>query len=212
MTTAPDACSGASASRGFPTCAATSEPLRHLSQRPPTGAATSPESRSSALLDNTCCLTIHTASVAYSGVGELRGDALSLLQNRVEVLCLNELVGLQVLERPGAAHGQAGRSGRPGIGEVHDDEPVVLAEHQVVRLKPASHGLDRPGHYRYPVARPLHGRDDRLGLEGEEHRVLRHSGLPLPPAHRRTPRTGRSLKAITQGCTDKGARLNRRVL
>jgi hypothetical protein len=47
----------------------------------------------------------------------------------------DEFVGLQVLEGPGAAHRQAGRGRRPGIGEVHDDEPVVLAEHQVVGLQ-----------------------------------------------------------------------------
>src|SRR5215218_4887594 len=60
------------------------------------------------------------------GTGELGGDALGLLQNRVEVFCLDEFVGLQVLKGPGAAHRQAGRSRRPGIGEIHDDEPVVL--------------------------------------------------------------------------------------
>src|SRR5688500_9686990 len=43
------------------------------------------------------------------GAWELGGDALGLLQDRVEVLCLDEFVGLQVLEGPGAAHGQAGR-------------------------------------------------------------------------------------------------------
>src|SRR4029453_19303659 len=56
------------------------------------------------------------------GAWELGGDALGLLQNRVEVLCLDEFVGLQVLEGPGAAHRQAGRGRRPGIGEVNDDE------------------------------------------------------------------------------------------
>src|SRR5215212_42241 len=69
------------------------------------------------------------------GAWELGGDALGLLQNRVEVLCLDQFVGLQVLEDPGAAHRQAGRGRRPGIGEIHDDEPVVLTEHQVVGLK-----------------------------------------------------------------------------
>src|SRR5215211_921112 len=37
------------------------------------------------------------------GAWELGGDALGLLQNRVDVLCLDEFVGLQVLEGPGAA-------------------------------------------------------------------------------------------------------------
>src|SRR5919204_5945030 len=67
------------------------------------------------------------------GTGELGGDALGLLQKRVDVLCLDELVGLQMLKGPGAAHRQTGRGRCPGIGEIHDDEPVVLAEHQVVR-------------------------------------------------------------------------------
>jgi hypothetical protein len=34
------------------------------------------------------------------GAGELGGDALGLLQNRVDVFCLDEFVGLQVLEGP----------------------------------------------------------------------------------------------------------------
>src|SRR6266704_4021966 len=80
--------------------------------------------------------------------GELGGDALGVLQNRVDVLCLDEFVGLQVLEGPGAAHRQAGRGGRPGIGEFYDGEAVVLAEHQVVGLKLAPRGLDRPRHDR----------------------------------------------------------------
>ena len=37
------------------------------------------------------------------GTGELGGDALGLLQDRVEVLCLDQFVGLQMLEGPGAA-------------------------------------------------------------------------------------------------------------
>jgi len=48
--------------------------------------------------------------------GELGGDALGLLQKRVEVFCLDEFVGLQMLKGPGAAHRQAGRGRRPGRG------------------------------------------------------------------------------------------------
>jgi hypothetical protein len=56
---------------------------------------------------------------------------------------------------------------RPGIGEIHDDEPVVLTKHQVVGLKRAPCGLDRLGHDRDPVAWLLHGPSDGLALEGE---------------------------------------------
>src|SRR5215211_708675 len=114
------------------------------------------------------------------GAGELGGDALGLLQKRVEVLCLDQFVGLQVLEGPGAAHRQAGRGRRPGIGEIHDDEPVVLAKHQVVGLKLAARGLHRLGHDHDPVAWLLHGPGDGLTLEGEEHRILRHRRYSLP--------------------------------
>ena len=55
--------------------------------------------------------------------GKLLGDDLGLLQNRVEVFCLDELVGLPMLKGFDAAHRQAGRSSCPGIGEVHNDEP-----------------------------------------------------------------------------------------
>src|SRR4029453_10056013 len=60
------------------------------------------------------------------GAGELGGDALGLLQDRVEVLCLDELVGLQMLKGPGAAHRQAGGGRRPGIGKAHGEDTVVL--------------------------------------------------------------------------------------
>src|SRR5215216_2326906 len=69
------------------------------------------------------------------GAWELGGDVLGLLQDRVEIFCLDEFVGLPMLEGPDAAHRQAGRGRRPGIGEIHDDEPVVLAKHQIVGLK-----------------------------------------------------------------------------
>src|SRR5215216_5829242 len=108
------------------------------------------------------------------GAWELGGDVLGLLQDRVEVLCLDEFVGLQMLEGPDAAHRQAGRGRRPGIGEVHDDEPVVLAEHQVVGLQLAPGGLHRLGHHHDPVAWLGHGPGDGLALEGEKHRILRH--------------------------------------
>src|ERR671934_270683 len=52
-----------------------------------------------------------------------------------------------------------------GIGEVHDDEAVVLAEHQVVGLKLAPRRLHRLGHHRDPVAWLLHGPGDGLALE-----------------------------------------------
>jgi hypothetical protein len=60
-------------------------------------------------------------------IGELGGDALGLLQDRVEVFCLDEFMGLEMLEGAGAAHGQADRGRGPGIGQIYDDEPVVLA-------------------------------------------------------------------------------------
>src|SRR5829696_8040942 len=129
------------------------------------------------------------------GAWELGGDALGLLQDRVEVFCLDEFVGLQVLEGPGAAYGQAGRGRCPGIGEVDDDEPVVLAEHQVVGLQLAPRGLHRLGYDRDPVTRLLHGPGDGLALEGEEHRILRHRRYP-PPADPWDPCIARWLEAM----------------
>jgi hypothetical protein len=54
------------------------------------------------------------------------GYALGLLQKRVEVLGLDEFVGLQMLEGPGAAHRQAGR-GRPAlcVVELRGFEPLT---------------------------------------------------------------------------------------
>src|SRR4029453_9909852 len=72
---------------------------------------------------------------------------------------------------------------RPGIGEIHDNEPVILAEHQVVGLQLASRGLHRLGHDHDPVAWLLHGPGDGLAPEGEEHRILRHRRHRL---HQRT--------------------------
>jgi hypothetical protein len=47
-----------------------------------------------------------------------------------------------------------------------------------VLLKFAARGLHRLGHDRDPVAWLLHGPGDGLGLEGEEHRILRHRRYP----------------------------------